>query len=182
MVEVFLHSLLMRKCHFHVAFFADNARLCIPSNEPSELSSRYLLAREAIIQHLCHNLHRVTPSVDIKLFDGYESEKFRAYLASSGAYFFMCHDGALGERVSRGQVDSDSSDSDASSEAPDESDEELEDTADGELDMPASEMPSKLGYRRMVHWFICNGYNVALINTLECRDTKVCFFFNIHYS
>lgn len=174
MVEVFLHALLRRKCRFHVVFFADNARLCIPPSAPSTLNSRYLLAREAIIQHLSHNLNHVNPRVKIKVFDGYELETFRAYLASSGAYFFMCHDGALGECIHREQAQNDSSDSHTSSEAPDEPDGDDVGIDDSEWALPTNEVPSKLGFRRMIHWLICHGYNVALITTLVCRDTKAC--------
>jgi hypothetical protein len=27
--------------------------------------------------------------------------------------------------------------------------------------------------RSMIHWFVCQRYNVSLLNTLEFRDTKV---------
>lgn len=171
MVEAFLHALLRRKCHFHIAFFADNSHLCTPPDAPRILSSRYLLAREAIIQHLCHNLHHVTPHVEIKLFEGYQSEGFKAYLASSGAYFFMCHDGALSERR-LDMAESDESDSDVDSDLED-SGGNAGDADDEEFKIPPGKLRSKNGFRNMVHWFICQGYNVALVNTVECRDTKV---------
>jgi SOS-response transcriptional repressor LexA len=31
----------------------------------------------------------------------------------------------------------------------------------------------KITMRSMIHWFICQGYNISLLNSLECRDTKV---------
>jgi hypothetical protein len=172
MVEKFLHALLRRKCRFHIAFFANNSRLCIPPDSPSGLGSRYLLAREAIIQHLCRNLQNVTPSVEVKLFNGYLSSEFEAYLASSGAYFFMCHDGASGGTSRLDIVQDDLSESDESSESDGSGDDKDDDAGDDES-MPAEEVRSKIGFRSMIHWFICQGYNVALVNTLECRDTKV---------
>ena len=179
MVEVFLHSLLRRKCKFHVAFFADNAHLCIPPTVPSTVSSRYLLAREAIIQHLCHNLHRVTPRVGIRLSDGYQSEELKAYLASSGAYFFMCHDGALVARIHPDHAEGELSDSYASSKEFNKSVEQQNDIDRDESNIFAIDIRSKQGFRNMIHWFICHGYNIALVNTLECRDTKVCFLLYI---
>ncbi|RJE24608.1 DEAD DEAH box helicase [Aspergillus sclerotialis] len=166
MVEAFLHSLLRRKCNFHVAFFSNNAHLCIPQSAPNTLHSRYRLAREAIIQHLCHNLHRVVPSVGVRLFDGYQSLKFKDYLVSSGAYFFMCHDGALSVRANLNHAEGDLPDSNELSDG-------QHDRWGDENSMPVSELQSKLGFRCMIHWFICQSYNVALVNTLECRDTKI---------
>ncbi|KAL2799754.1 hypothetical protein BJX66DRAFT_292571 [Aspergillus keveii] len=33
--------------------------------------------------------------------------------------------------------------------------------------------PARVIMRSMIHWFVCNGYNISLLNSLECRDTKV---------
>jgi hypothetical protein len=147
MVEKFLHALLRRKFRFHIAFFANNSRLCIPPDSPSGLGSRYLLARETIIQHLCRNLQNVTPSVEVKLFNGYLSSEFEAYLASSGAYFFMCHDGASGGTSRFDIVQDDLSESDESSESDGSGDDK--DDADDDESMPVEEVRSKIGFRSM---------------------------------
>jgi hypothetical protein len=83
----------------------------------------------------------------------------------------MCHDGAFGGTGRLGPVGNDFSESDESSES-DGSGDDKGDAGDDEL-MPVEEVRSKIGFRNMIHWFICQGYNVALVNTLECRDTKV---------
>lgn len=182
MVEALLHSLLRRKCNFHVAFFSNNAHLCIPQGVPSTLNSRYLLAREAIIQHLCHNLHRVVPSAVIRLFDGYRSAEFKDYLVSSGAYFFMCHDGALSVRAHPSHAEGGLPDSDTASDALDELSDGQHDTNGDDSSMSVSVLQPKLGFRSMIHWFICQSYNVALVNTLECRDIKVRILVSLVYT
>lgn len=83
----------------------------------------------------------------------------------------MRHDGALGERR-LDQAESDESDSEADSELED-SDDNADDADDEDFEMSPSELRSKAGFRSMIHWFICQGYNVALVNTVKCRDTRV---------
>lgn len=177
MVESFLRALRRRKCHFQIIFFEENSSLCVPPHSTSELRSRYLFAREAIVQHLCRNLSVRCSDIGVRVFRDYRDQEFVDYLASSGTYFFMCHDGALSSRV-LGVVDGGGSESDVSteSEGPKASGDDAdgaEDAGDG-VKMPTSELLARSGFRSMIHWFICRGYNVALLNTLECRDTKVC--------
>lgn len=176
-VEKFLAALLQRKCNFHVIFFAQHAALCIPPSTPVELHASYLLAREAIIQHLQYNLSLVVPSVKITLFDTFSSPDFQQHLASSGAYFFMCHDGAF-PRTDTGDDEDDETGSDESgsqtglngNDPPGRGRNTSDKNIVKEL---GSQHCQKKAMRSMIHWFICRGYNVALIHSVEYRDTKV---------
>ncbi|PGH12600.1 hypothetical protein AJ80_06658 [Polytolypa hystricis UAMH7299] len=168
-LENLLRGLHQRKCNFHIVFFEELAPLCIPHNMPDRLHSRCLLAREAIVQHLQKHLAASAPSIEVKVFDSYRAQDFMDYLTSSGAYFLMCHDGAFSDMES-------GDDSDASSD----SESDLSDGSDNEGSH--EEVPSQIsikatrhaiGFRSMINWFICLGYNIALLNSLEYRDTKV---------
>lgn len=167
--------------------------MCIPSYTPERLHARYLLAREAIIQHLLCNLRTAVPSIEVKVFGSYDTKDFVDYLAASGAYFLMCHDGASPEKDATYKVeggsadDSDYDTDDASSEAlPVASDEDSEISEDGdnsgeplvhECNRPTSH---KVAFRCMINWFVAKAYNIALLNDLECQDTKVCWLAHLH--
>lgn len=71
---------------------------------------------------------------------------FKKYLVSSGTYFIMCHDGARAAH----HLDIDHSAEEASY-----------------WDR------QKSTFRRMIGQFMSLGFNVALVNGLEIRDTKV---------
>ncbi|CAI7648061.1 unnamed protein product [Penicillium glandicola] len=168
LAEKLLQKLQQRKCFFEVVFFAENASLCIPKGVHRDLHARYLLAREAIIQHLVSV--RVQPSQFFQAlrFDSFQSDEFKAHLISSGAYLFMCHDGAFSEHDKDDTAsDIDSSDSESDSD----SDHENGDYKGSFVDKRGEISRFKL--RAMVYWFVVHGYNLALINTLEFRDTKV---------
>ncbi|PLN77281.1 hypothetical protein BDW42DRAFT_198545 [Aspergillus taichungensis] len=158
-VERFLTQLYQRKCNFHVVFFSTHSRACIPRDVDETQWPKYLLAREAILQHLEQTLPSATPTIRIKRFKTYKCQQFEDYLASVGAYFIMCHDGASTE-AAKG----------------------LHLTLDGDSDSMLLSYPSArdspawstaILLRSMIHWSICHGYNVALLNNLECHDTKV---------
>jgi ATP-dependent RNA helicase DDX60 len=183
-VENFLRALLQRKCNFHVVFFSKHARMCVPQNTPIELYSRYLLAREAIIQHLSYNLPLAVPSIQVKAFDTYRSRYFQEYLESRGAYFFMCHDGSFSRSDIADKYEGSRKDHDGDTECPKGASQTSLDRTSlpehGEeifgkesLRVPRLEYLRKVTLRSMIHWFICRGYNIALITSVECRDTKV---------
>ncbi|KAF2753311.1 P-loop containing nucleoside triphosphate hydrolase protein [Pseudovirgaria hyperparasitica] len=131
LVEKFLRSLSQRKCHFHVVFFNDQASTCVPVNCASSDCHKYQLAREVIIQHLARNSPASGSEIELHRFESVRSRAFEQYLEATGAYFFMCHDGA---------------------------------------DAPTS---SAYIMRSMIMRLTQNGYNIALVNGLEFRDTKV---------
>jgi len=129
LVESFLHSLLQRKCNFHVVFFEENKQLCLPDKVAAENLPKYMLARAAIIRHLQTHTPGTT---SIKRFDSTNSEEFNEYLATTAVYFGMMHDGSA----------------------------------------PFTQH-NRVLFRTMILSFISRGYNVALVNGLEWRDTKV---------
>lgn len=167
LVERFLQKLEQRRCVFEIIFFAQNAGLCIPCGVDYALHNRYLLAREAIIQHLISVSHKETQCLRVRRLDSFQSPHFEAHLVNLGAYLFMCHDGAFAET----EEDIMSSDSDSDSDSENEIDHE--DLEDNKADASIQRTSSRAGLRRMIHWFITHGYNVSLINSLEFRDTKV---------
>jgi len=217
LIEKFLQKLQQRKCVFEIVFFAQNARLCIPAGVHSDLHDRYLLAREAMIQHLVSVSHRSKDCLRVQRFDDFESDLLEAHLMSSGAYLFMCHDGAVAERKEGGgdgdiassddgnaSDDSDSAIGDSDNTSGDDANASGDDDAsvdsgiandDGEIlsdwgsdseetdsddenaghNWPGvdSQEGSRVELRLMIHWFVAHGYNIALINSLEFRDTKV---------
>ncbi|KAK0860801.1 hypothetical protein LTR91_005305 [Friedmanniomyces endolithicus] len=146
-VEHFLHNLVKRKCNFDIVFFDTNKDLCIPTKAKPEDAVKYLLARAAIIRHLEINLPRVRQDIAVKTFPSYVSNQFAQYLKITAPYFVMMHDGAQ-TAARRGK--------------------HMKLT-------PADALPVKgrAGLRRMILQFIARGYNVALVNGLEWRDTKV---------
>ncbi|OQE32624.1 hypothetical protein PENFLA_c001G10680 [Penicillium flavigenum] len=169
LAEKLLQKLQQRKCFFEVVFFAENASLCIPRGVPRDLHARYLLAREAIIQHLVSV--RVQPSRFFQAlrFDSFQSDEFKAHLINSGAYLFMCHDGASSEQ-NKDDTASDIDSSDSESD-PDCSDLEDSDQEGSFVDKRGEILRFKL--RAMIYWFVVHGYNIALMDSLEFRDTKV---------
>jgi hypothetical protein len=178
LVEQFLSALHQRKCNFHIVFFRENRTLCIPPGTPQNLEDRYRLSREGIVQHLMQNLCTAIPSIEVRVFDSYASRDFRDYLTECGAYFLMCHDGAIPGQESADESDSGHSDDDESddSDTLSESSPEVEEDQ-GALydDLPVFINPSQhsIRFRTMIRWFVRSGYNIALVNGLECRDTKV---------
>ncbi len=93
-VERFLQSLVQRKCNFHLAFFDAHEKLCIPPGTPDAKAHLYLFARSITIRHLKAHLPRSHLSIDLQTFESVYDARFDTYLETSGAYFFLCHDGA----------------------------------------------------------------------------------------
>lgn len=145
-VEHFLAHLSQRKCNFNIVFFDSNAHLCVPPNAQKANESKYLLARAAIIRHLQSNIKK-DKHIAVRSFTAWSSPEFLQYLHATSPYFLMAHDGALPvERKTKHVVD----DSNA-------------------VEQPATRVP----LRHMILSFIARGFNVALVNGLEWRDTKV---------
>ncbi|KAM5489770.1 putative RNA helicase, partial [Microsporum canis] len=180
-LENFLRALSQRKCRFHIVFFDENSVLCFPRNAPSSLHSRFFLARESIIQHLRANLRTSSPSIEIRVFGAYHSQDFTSYLFTSGAYFVMCHDGVFVGRKPFSDHDSEaentSSDDDHEEPRTFNNKDDLADESSLEENRSQSATSNSAhhatGFRSMINWFIRLGYNIALINAIECRDTKV---------
>ena len=144
LVENFLHHLKDRKCNFHVAFFENHEAFSIPPWFSLRDSSKYRLTRAALIRHLIVNLTTAVPDIQISVFPSPQDEAFATYLDNTGMYFVMAHDAA----VPLHGVDNDSLEQD---------------------DL----VRHQTALRRTILQFIKNGYNVALINGLEWRDSKV---------
>ncbi|OAP63865.1 hypothetical protein AYL99_03092 [Fonsecaea erecta] len=186
-VENFLRALLQRKCKFNVVFFNNQAHMCIPQNTPAHLHSRYLLAREAIIQHLSCNLPLTVPFIEVKTFESYLSHDFDEYLATTGAYFFMCHDGSFPRSGIQDEFEGSSTEEEKiekESRAPSELQADDSGTigafghgeeilGNGNIKVTRLDQTRKVVLRLMIHWLIGRGYNIALVTTVEFRDTKV---------
>lgn len=154
-VEHLIKGLVQRNCNFHLVFFDDHEQLCIPDNTTAANRSKYLLARSVLLRHLRRYLPRSHPTIHVHTFNSAVSSDFREYLMLSGAYFMLCHDGA-----------SPISSSGASSEISD-------DIIQADIGNTSSNRVKKAFFRSLICLMIDRGYNVALINGLEWRDTKV---------
>ncbi|KAK4544752.1 hypothetical protein LTR36_004001 [Oleoguttula mirabilis] len=146
-VEHFLHNLVKRKCNFHIVFFDCNRELCVPPTADPANACKYYLARAAIVRHLQVNLPRSHPEIVVKVIASYDSPAFAQYLSASAPYFVMMHDGAQPQKRQGKHI--------------------THAVAD------ASPSAQRVGLRGMILSFIGQGYNVALVNGLEWRDTKV---------
>lgn len=94
LVERFLHQLVTRKCNCDVVIFKEeNRQLCVPPDAKMINRSKFLCAREVIIQHLIRSNTVIQP-VRIYRFDGPMDPTFLRYLDQESVYFVMCHDGA----------------------------------------------------------------------------------------
>lgn len=151
-VERFLGGLVQRRCNFHIAFFDQNRELCVPS-WASNNRDKYLLARAAIIRHLRVNLQPVHPGIEIHLFPSVRSDEFARYLEATDLYFVMCHDGASSSVLRKRELMS-------------------KHAQDNDADKEAA-LKVKTMFRLLIFWFLDQGYNAALVNGLEWRDTKV---------
>lgn len=144
LVENFLRHLKERKCNFHIAFFDDHADLVTPPWYPTADASKYRLTRAAIVRHLVINLAIAFPEIQISSFPSMHDKAFTSYLHKSGMYFIMAHDAAVPMH---------------------------------DVDRNALKKKTLQHYqttlRRMIISFIKDGFNIALINGLEWRDTKV---------
>ncbi|GKZ23205.1 hypothetical protein AbraIFM66951_000706 [Aspergillus brasiliensis] len=165
-VERLLAELRRRNCNFHIVFFAENSPVSIPPYAPELSLPKYRLAREAILQHLQQNAPKAFPSMQVRCFDTYDCSEFENYLASEGVYFVMCHDGAFSGHGGHDREDY----KDLEVLSDDSSDGGSDDTFDNEQ---PPVWPNRFTLRSMIHWFVAHGFNISLLNSLECRDTKV---------
>ena len=165
-VEKFLHGLLHRKCNFHIVFFDNHDTLCLRRDAYASGATKYLLTRDILVRHLQINLQTRQPSLQIKVFPSIQCENFTRYLAITGMYFLMCHDGASTGALSKNDWAYDRVYGNDEIDAGDRHT-KFRSAAFG------GQVRSKIGFRYMIYEFVRLGYNVALINGLEFRDTKV---------
>ena len=129
----------------HLSYSTEHKALCVPYDK-SHLKNFYLLARSVVIRHLEYHLPRSHPDFELHTFTSINDANFGKYLESSGIYFVMCHDGAHAQAVSNRK--------------------------DEVLDTSKVNWP-RLALRKIIRYFIGSGFNIALINGLEIKDTKV---------
>lgn len=153
-VERFLENLTKRHCQYHIAFFEENAELCVPPERISSRRARYLLARSVIKRHLTLHLPTSCPGLAVHTFPSLDSAEFAEYLHQTPIHFVMTHDGTGRTAKSVSEV-----------------------TGDGEA---ASSTPPlrhsrivKSILRGMIWWFSSHNLNIALINRIEFQDSKV---------
>ncbi|KAF2144344.1 uncharacterized protein K452DRAFT_223784 [Aplosporella prunicola CBS 121167] len=140
LVESFLYGLSKRNCNFHIAFFDDHERLCIPSHATDAEKAKYLLARAVILRHLLASLTDSQSTnflIKVLIFPSIDSSSFHVALADNDYMFVMMNDGAVSECGCPEHV------------------------------------RDKTTLRVAICSFIARGYNVALVNGVEWRDTKV---------
>ena len=148
---------MRRKCNFHVVFFDEHAELCIPYNAQNRDLAKYRLARAAIIRHLRHNIGNIHPALRVKRFSSVRAAAFERYLEASGVYFILCHDGAKPPHESTQADKPDNGNSPENDSAPNSEQNRLK----------------RIVFRGMIYRFLTREYNVASIDGLEWRDTKV---------
>jgi hypothetical protein len=167
-VEKLLQNLLSRKCNFNVVYFDQNEELCIPPGTSSKNRDKYFLARSVIIRHLQENLP-LHSNVIIRHFSSFTDVEFTKFLTDMGAYFIMCHDGALeGSAKSKRNLKTTKEMPGKALQAS-EAAEKLE-----SLSLESTpDIKCKAELRAMISWFIAKQYNVALINELQFLDAKV---------
>lgn len=146
-VEKLLHGLSQRKCNFKIVFFESNKELCVPQNAERANANKYYLARAVIIRHLQANLAKSQPQITINIFQSWTSLEFIRELQETPPYFLMAHDGAQSARPAR---------SGTSAEA-----------------LPVDYTAESMALRQMILFMARRSFNVALINEMQFRDTKV---------
>lgn len=127
----------------HLTKFVENAELCIPRGLRATRRSRYLLARSVIKRHLTIHLPSAQPDIQVNTFPSLESKAFKEYLHTSPIHFVAVHDGA-------GKPGQDSN-----------------------KHTITSDVLAKTLLRGMIWYFNTHKLNVAIINRIEFRDSKV---------
>jgi ATP-dependent RNA helicase DDX60 len=130
----------------------ENAELCIPSGTAGTHRSRYLLARAIIKRHLAVHLPDAHPNLQVNVFSSLKSSEFQEYLRLCPIQFVMAHDGSPKSITSAPLV-----------HLPD------ADTPPADDD----EKWTKILLRGMIRSFNVHELNVALINRIEFRDSKI---------
>ncbi len=147
-VEQFLSHLVRRKCNFEIVFFDSTKQLCIPPGTAKKNKTKFLLARAVVIRHLQAHLPESHPDIKVYEFSSYTSAEFDQHLKVKSPYFIMANDGAAVSLRKDKQM--------------------------GTVQESKKTLSSnRAALREMVLYFIERGFNVALLNGLEWRDTKV---------
>ena len=123
--------------------FTENAELCIPRGRRMTRRSRYLLARSVIKRHLNIHLPSSQPDIQVNTFPSLESKEFKEYLDICPIHFVAVHDGSEKPR----QISD-------------------KDTVEGDV-------LAKILLRGIIWYFNTHKLNVAIINRMEFRDSKV---------
>jgi hypothetical protein len=131
---------------------AENAELCMPPGTPATHRSRYLLARSIIKRHLAVHLPDAQPNLAVNVFSSLNCAEFQEYLRLCPIHFVMAHDGSQKSITSAPAVD-------------------LLDPDTQPLDN--DEKWTKILLRGMIRTFNAHRLNIALINRIEFRDSKV---------
>lgn len=155
--------------------------LCIPPHVSQKQHFKFQLARAVIIRHLSVNVPRTWPQVQVEVYSSFTSPDFLQYMATSGLYFLMCHDGATPLAHPKGRANKN-----LHHEKPSIMSKSNEVNLHNEGSDQGTMQPSgisetaalvtthrKIMFRSAIYWFIKRGHNVALINGLKFRDTKV---------
>jgi hypothetical protein len=130
----------------------ENAELCIPPGTPGTHRSRYLLARSIIKRHLAVHLPDSHLALAVNVFSSLKCPEFREYLRISPIHFVMTHDGSQRSITSvpaKKAVDNETASVDDKDQC------------------------TKILLRGMIWAFNTHKLNVALINRIEFRDSKV---------
>ena len=98
------------------------------------------------MRHLACHLPRTHSAIEVHSFNSVDDPAFTTYLETSAIYFVMCHDGAYAPVESK-------------------SNQPIIDAYDGSW--------QRIALRKTIQHFINTGFNVALVNGLEVKDTKV---------
>lgn len=110
--------------------------------------AKYSLARDIIYHHLENSVQNQFPELVVKTFESISSPEFQEHIHSVGVYFAMCHNGVVRNEDSDGSDDEDE----------------------------AKEAEITQGkWLRVIQQFMSYDFNVAMINEIEWRDTKVRF-------
>ena len=145
-----------------------NKNACVPCTPSGKENAwKYLFARSAIIEHLkC-----IGPSEGfVFCFESLGHADFRQYLEAARPYFVMCHDGA--ELAVYGEYQEDGEEIKEPEGEEDDGDDDLAEGGDSPDGAETGVEQEMLLKRRILEWMSL-GFNVALINELEFRDSKV---------
>lgn len=121
----------------------DHRELCVPQRSPVSHRSRYLLARSVIKRHLSDRISSSHPSLIINSFPSLESDHFKEYLHEFPIHFVMSHDGSNSTTKNIARTTTE------------------------------TDIFAKVLLRGIIWWFNLHKLNVALINHIEFRDSKV---------
>lgn len=114
------------------------------------------------------------PRLRIELFQSLHCEEFAQYLEQTGIYFIMCHDGALPVPTEIGNIRNDSWNEGDESSTENGIGDSAGDASAGRANNDNSAWYiNKAALRRMIYWFVGRGYNIALVNGIAWRDTKI---------